>query len=80
MRIRDYKNENSELRSEINNLRKQLPLKTFEIRTSNGDEVEVKGHGFHADHGVNSGNIVNVWVHPWSNVAVFNNPVYIKEK
>ena len=80
MRIRDYENENSELQNEINNLRKQLPLKTFEIKTSDGDFVEVKGHGF-SDHGGNSEqNIVNVWIHPWSNVAVFKNPVYIKEK
>ena len=77
MRIRDYANENSELRDEINNLKKQLPLKTFEVRTSNGDEVEVKGHGYNYR---DDRHAVTIWTHPWDDVATFLHPVYIKEK
>ena len=75
MTKRDYINEVTRLEKRVTDLEAQLPLKSFEVRTSDGDEVEVKGHGF-SDHQ----NIVNVWIHPWSNVAVFKNPIYIKEK
>ena len=65
------------LGDEIKSLKKQLPLKSFEIKTSDGEFVEVKGHGinYRNDH-----NTVAVWIHPWDDVAIFINPIYAKEK
>ena len=77
----------SDLRAEIRRLGNSLtelravsPLKTFEVRTSDGDDIEIKGHGF-AYHGeLNKNRTATIWVYPdFENVAEFLNPVYVRE-
>jgi len=61
------------LQEEIRELKKQLPLKTYVVKLQNEDEIEIQAHGFNwADHKV------TFWVHPFEEIAFFNNPVFVK--
>ena len=63
------------LGNSLTELRAVSPLKTFEVRTSDGDDIEIKGHGF-AYHDKTA----TIWVYPdFENVAEFLNPVYVRE-
>ena len=62
-------------KEKLRELRRDSPLKTFEVRTSDGDDIEIKGHGF-AYHD----RTATIWAYPdFENVAEFLNPVYVRE-
>ena len=70
-------------RAEMDELRKQLPKKTYIVRLQNDEEIEIQAHGFNwADHYESSIKPIKVtfWVHPYDNIAFFNNPVFVKEQ
>ena len=62
------------LTKEVDSLKRQLPKKVYEVVTSDGEHTTVRADGYSHDGGV-----CNLWVHPWDNVALFNNPVSVRE-
>ena len=78
MTKQDYIKENIRLQDKIDILQKESPRKVYEIKTSDGEFVEILAHGYNYDHYRDGGHRYNLWIHPWENVADFINPIYIR--
>ena len=80
MTKQDYIKENINLQNEIDGLKKESRKKLYEIKTPDGELVEILAHGYSSDYYRDGGHRYNFWIHPWENVADFINPVYVREK
>ena len=74
MRKKDLVEKVVSLTKEVDSLKRQLPKKEYEVVIPGGEHITVRADGYSYD-----GSVCNLWVHPWDNVALFNNPVSVRE-